>query len=193
MGIPATKQKAQRRKALAQNIDVAATLLDYFGLPLPPDMEGKPLAPVAENDTPIHDYVLFGYPGGMANITDGRYGYMRGPAQRDNAPLYAYTLIPAHMNSRAGVNELKDATLSPPFRFTKGCPVLKIDASRHRHPLMDMHRFGHRLYDLHKDPGQLHPNHDPKTELRLIGAMMDLMEKNDAPREQYERLGLSRI
>ncbi len=189
---PRHKAKAQRRKALAQNIDVAATLLDYFGLPLPPDMEGKPLAPVAENDTPIHDYVLFGYHGGMANITDGRYVYMRGPAQRDNAPLYAYTLIPAHMNSRAGVNELKDATLSPPFRFTKGCPVLKIDASRHRHPLMDMHRFGHRLYDLHKDPGQLHPIHDPKTELRLIGAMMDLMEKNDAPREQYERLGLSR-
>jgi len=180
----------EHRKALAQNIDVAATLLEYFGQKLPPDMEGRPLVGAIRDDRPLHDCILFGYHGGSTNITDGRYLYMRGPVDPNNAPLYEYTLDSAHMRSRASVKELKDLTLAEPFAFTKGCKTLKIDQGAHGGFFGSMYRFGSRLYDLASDPGQTKPLDDPETELRLIRAMVVRMKANDAPPEQYERLGL---
>ena len=46
------------------------------------------------------------------------------------------------------------------------------------------------LFDVIKDPGQEHPIHDPETEQRMVENMIRLMEENDAPEEQYVRLGL---
>ncbi len=180
----------ESRGALVQNIDVAATLLEYFGAPLPADMEGRPLRPVIESDTPIHDTALYGYFGGAANITDGRYTYMRGPVSPRNAPLNEYTLMPARMGSRADVKELQGITLAPPFAFTKGCQTLKLDMTAHDSPFGNAYRFGSRLYDLQADPGQTQPIDDIDTEHRLVTRMIERMEENDAPREQYERLGL---
>lgn len=187
---PRQKIQGERRQALAQNIDVCATLMDFFGQSLTKDMEGKSLAPVIENDTVIHEYILYGYFGGSTNITDGRYTYMRGPVSPDNAPLYEYTLIPAQMNTRANVQDLQNITLQSPFKFTKGCQILKIDKSAHNSPFNNMYRFGSRLYDLKNDPGQQSKLDDTKTEKRMIDAMIQMMRKNDAPAEQYERLGL---
>lgn len=189
---PRASKANERRQSLAQNIDVAATLLEFFGAPIPEDMQGRPLLPVVQDDTKVHETILFGYHGGMTNITDGRYLYMRGPASYANAPLYEYTLIPARMGARMDVKLLQDLTLAPPFRFTKGCRTLKIDASSHGSPFGNMYRFGNRLYDLAADPGQRAPIDDPQTELRLIETMIDWMEDTDAPKEQYERLGLRR-
>lgn len=182
--------RGEHRQALAQNIDVAATVVDFFGLPVPPDMQGRPLLPAVQDDTPLHDTVMFGYHGGMANITDGRYVYMRGPATRENAPLYEYTLIPARMGARADVGELQNLELAPPFAFTKGCRTLKIDMTGHGAPFGNMYRFGTRLYDLQSDPGQRAPLDDADTELRLIADMIGWMRNTDAPPEQYTRLGL---
>lgn len=180
----------EHRQALAQNIDVAATLLDYFGQTLPENMEGRPLSPIICNDTPVHDCILYGYFGGSTNITDGRYTYMRGPISPDNAPLYEYTLIPARMGSRADVRELQNLELREPFAFSKGCRTLKIDMSAHNSPYNNPYRYGNRLYDLEKDPGQRTPLVDTATELRLVNRMMELMGRNDAPAEQYQRMGL---
>lgn len=188
---PRAGKAGERRAALAQNIDVAATLLEYFGVPLPPDMEGKPLLPAVRDDTKLHSEILFGYHGGMTNITDGRYVYMRAPASMANAPLYEYTLIPARMGSRADVKQLQNLELAPPFSFTKGARTLKIDMSGHSTPFGNMYRFGNRLYDLQNDPGQKAPIDDIQTELRLIRRMIEMMRGNDAPKEQYERLGLT--
>ena len=187
---PRCKAAGVRRKALAQNIDLAATLLDFFGLPLPPDMEGRPLAGAIAEDSPVRDCALFGYFGGSVNVTDGRCVYLRGPASPANAPLFEYTLCPARMSGRAEVKELRGLELAPPFPFTKGCPTLKIDAAKHPSPFGNMYRFGSRLYDLEADPGQKAPLDDPATELRMIGRMMDLMRANGAPPEQFARLGL---
>ena len=46
------------------------------------------------------------------------------------------------------------------------------------------------LFDLEKDPEQKHPYRDEKEEERFITAMIRIMKENDAPKEQYERLGL---
>lgn len=52
-------------------------------------------------------------------------------------------------------------------------------------------RRGNLLFDLEQDPKQLQPLHDEAVESRMIKAMKQLMEENEAPAEQYVRLGLS--
>ncbi|MBU5895169.1 sulfatase, partial [Vibrio cholerae O1] len=58
---PSCKTQGERRSALAQTIDIPATLLDYFGVEKPASMTGQSLLPVVRSDEKIRDYALFGY------------------------------------------------------------------------------------------------------------------------------------
>ena len=176
----------QRRQSLVQTIDIAPTLLEYFGVPRPPDMQGVPLRQTVASDQPVREAALFGLHGAHVNCTDGRYVYMRAPANPDNRPLFNYTLMPAHMRNSFPPEELADIQLQPPFAFTKGCRTMKTAAR----PWVNAHSFGNLLFDLSVDPQQEHPLRDAAVEQRLIGLMTGLMRANDAPIEQYERLGL---
>lgn len=178
--------RGQRRSALVQTIDLAPTLLDYFGVPIPADMQGKPLADAIARDAAVHDAILFGCHGGHVNCTDGRYIYMRGPQNRQNTPLNEYTLMPTHMNRMFSVQELQNIGLADPFSFTKGCRVMRIPSRAGSGQLS----VGDLLFDLQADPGQLHPLQDPSMEARMAALMTRLMKESDAPAEQYERLGL---
>ncbi|MBN1660119.1 MAG: sulfatase [Anaerolineae bacterium] len=177
----------ERRQSLVQTIDLPATLLEYFGLPLPPDMQGVPLRQTLAGDTPVRQAALFGLHGGHVNVTDGRYVYMRAPATPDNQPLYNYTLMPTHMRARFSVDELQDITLAEPFPFTKGCRTLRVPAQR----WPGSHPYQTLLFDLHADPAQAHPFQDSAVEQTMIGHLVRLMQDNDAPPEQFERLGLT--
>jgi arylsulfatase A-like enzyme len=185
---PRSRCAGERRSSLVQTIDLAPTLLDYFGVPIPPDMQGKPLAGTVAVDTPIHDAVLFGQHGQHVNVTDGRYVYMRAPARPDNAPLFEYTLMPTHMRHIFDVGELQDIRLQEPFRFTKGCRTMKV-AGR---ASFDAYPFGTMLFDMQNDPQQEHPLRDQAIEATMIDHLVRLMRETDAPPEQYERLGLTR-
>ncbi len=176
----------ERRQSLVQMIDFPATLLDFFGLSLPEDMQGAPLAETVARDVPVREAALFGVHGGHVNVTDGRYVYMRAPANPENRPLYEYTLMPTHIRSRFTVEELRTAELAEPFSFTKAVHPLKIEAR----PWIKAHPFGTLLFDLAVDPRQLHPLHDPEVEARMIGLLIRLMVDHDSPPEQFERLGL---
>ena len=50
--------------------------------------------------------------------------------------------------------------------------------------------YGTMLFDLEQDPKQEHPIQDEAVEARMKMNMVRLMEENDAPAEQYVRLGL---
>jgi arylsulfatase A-like enzyme len=176
----------QRRSSLTQTIDLPATLLEYFGQPLPPDMQGRPLGATLAADTPVRQAALFGLHGGHVNVTDGRYVYMRAPATPDNQPLYNYTLMPTHMRARFSVDELQEIALADPFPFTKGCRTLRVPAQR----WPGSHPYQTLLFDLEVDPKQEHPMDDPEIEQRMTELLVRLMVKNDAPAEQFERLGL---
>ena len=104
--------------SLVQTIDLAPTLLEYFGQPIPPDMLGLPLRDTVANDTPVREAGLFGLFGAHVNVTDGRYVYMRAPARPDNAPLHNYTVMPTHMRGMFSIDELKTTQLAEPFEFT---------------------------------------------------------------------------
>jgi hypothetical protein len=178
----------ERRASLVQTIDLPATLLEYFGLPLPPDMQGVPLKDTIADDAPVREAALFGLHGGHVNVTDGRYVYMRAPATEDNQPLFNYTLMPTHMRARFSVEELQGIELADPFPFTKGCRTIRVPAQR----WPGSHPYETLLFDLQIDPAQARPLQDKTVEQKMVGHLRRLMEKNDAPAEQYRRLGLPR-
>lgn len=149
-------------------------------------MDGVSLLPVVENDTPIRQTALFGIHGGHVNITDGRYVYMHAPVHPDGNPLYEYTLMPMHMNAPYAVKELQDVSLTKEFAFTKGCCVMKIPANNYFNAFW----YGTMLFDLENDPQQCAPIQDKAVQLRLLEQMRKMMQHNQAPKEQYERLGI---
>jgi arylsulfatase A-like enzyme len=183
---PRSTVAGEHRRALVQTIDLMPTLLDFFGIEPPENIDGAVLKDTITKDTQVHEAGLFGVHGGHVNVTDSRYVYMRAPLKPDNSPLYEYTLMPTHMRTRFGVGELQDIQLAEPFSFTKGCSTMKIRARS----FVDPHSFGTMLFDLEGDHGQTKPLVDDEIERRMIRLLVERMGANDAPLEQYERLGL---
>ncbi len=183
---PRDQKAGERRDSLVQWIDFAPTLLEFYQVPIPGTMQGIPLHERLTQDKPARPAGLFGIFGGHVNVTDGRYVYMRAPVHPDNTPLFEYTLMPTHMRERFAVSELQDISLSEPFSFTQGVRLLKI-AGR---ALRNTYIFGTMLFDLATDPTQEHPIINDEIELKMISLMVEWMHWNDAPREQFERLGL---
>ena len=132
------------------------------------------------------------------NITDGEYVYMHAPATEENQPLFNYTAMCSMMERRYPVKDMSDprVDIAGPFKFSKGCKMLKIP--REGQPVIqlpnvriNLYQFGTLLFDVKNDPHQEHPLQEPEIQERMIREMVALMKKNDAPEEQYERLGLT--
>ncbi|WP_105615443.1 sulfatase [Vallitalea okinawensis] len=184
---PKQKCAGDRRDALAQTIDIAPTILDFFDMEIPKDMLGKSLAKTIQNNEKIHDYVLYGYHGKQVNITDGRYVYMRSPSQLEEEYLYEYTLMPTHLRSRFRISELQDMSLTDALSFTKGIQCLKIKVDG----INSYYRFPSVLYNVKEDPGQLKPIDDIHKEMVMIKEMVTLMKENDVQPEGFNSLGIS--
>ena len=171
---------------LVQTIDLPATLLEYFGAALPPDVQGVPLRDSIARDALARQAGLFGMHGGHVNVTDGRYVYMRAPHSPANEPLSEYTLMPTHMRGLFTLDELKTAELAGPFAFTKGLKTLKTKGRA----WFNAHEFGTLLFDIEADPKQDRPLTDAAAEKTMTDHLVRLMKENDAPGEQFIRLGL---
>ncbi|GAA3777857.1 sulfatase [Microbacterium kribbense] len=173
-----------RRGDLAQTIDIAPTVLQFFDLEPAPDMLGRDLAiPKAQQNG-----ALFGIHGGHVNVTDGRYVYMRASVDAANRPIEDFTLMPTHMRSRFAVAELTEWEPAEPFTFTKGLRTMRVESGSNFR--INSWQHGTLLWDLQEDPGQHTPVVDDQIELRMIRLLVDLLRRNDAPESLYERLGL---
>jgi arylsulfatase A-like enzyme len=186
---PRCGRKGERCDSLVQTIDIPATLLEYFGVERPEFMHGIPLRDAVASNAHTRDAALYGMFGGHINITDGRYTYMRAPTTDENQPLYNYTLMPTHMRGHFKPEEFAGAELADPFEFTKDCPTVRTASKAGRNP----RKFGTLLFDLENDPEQENPIQDEEVEARLCREMVRLMKENDAPSEQYERMGLGDV
>ena len=198
--VPEIGHAGERREQLCQTIDIAPTILDYFGIEPDKDMKGKSLLRVLGNNEKIHDYILFGYFGKHVNITDGRYVYMRSGRKADGC-LNNYTVVPLHMFHPFSVEELAQTQreLTDEFEFTKGVPVMKIPAKGSTSPDNTCYQFeehmkyGDLLFDLEEDGEQRSPIKDAALEQKMIEAMRQLMAENEAPEELYKRIGVSPV
>jgi hypothetical protein len=184
---PRSGKKNERRTALVQTTDIVPTILEFLGINRTIDMQGKVLKDTINSDTKVREFALFGTHGAHVNITDGRYVYMRGPTNLLNRPLYNYTFMPTHMRGFFSINELKTVDLADPFSFTKG---LKLMRTSTRLRSINPYIFGSLLFDIQSDQRQENPIIDSEIEKRMITALVEEMKKNDAPIEQYERLGI---
>ena len=186
---PRSGKSGERRDSLVQTIDLPATVLEFFDVDVPSDMGGRPLRETVATDAQTREAGLFGMHGAQVNVTDGRWVYMRAPAG-SNAPLYNYTVMPAHMHRAFTSEEMRTATLAEPFTFTKGSPTLRIDASGPAYGRLQGEVGQTLLFDLDNDPEQMHPVEDANVERVMLAHLGRLMRENDAPVEQWERLGL---
>ncbi|MDI2028196.1 sulfatase [Saccharopolyspora sp. TS4A08] len=179
---PRSGDRGGSRGDLAQTIDIAPTVLRWFGIEPTDDMQGRDLATETG-----HEAALFGIHGGHVNVTDGRYVYMRAAADRSNRPLEEHTLMPTHMRARFSVAELAEWEPSDPLPFTKGVRVMRMPAAP---TWMNPWQHGTLLFDLHEDPEQEHPLRDDALELRMMRLLARRMHDSHAPRSQFDRLGL---
>lgn len=184
---PRFGKRGERRNQLVQTIDLPATILEYFGLPLPSDMQGKPLREVLDEKN-IREAALFGIFGGQIGCTDGDWVYLRSP-EKNNSPRYEYTLMPTRHGPRRAFMEderLRQLNLHEPFTFTKGMPVLQVpDQSR-----ISQAEYPTELYYLPDDPEQSQQLEHPEQEKRMLNLMRQLMKETDCPVEQYTRMGI---
>ena len=171
-----------------QTIDLAPTVLDYFGIEIPADMLGRPLTQTLADDTPVREYALFGYHSMPVGITDGRYTLLRDVKDFDEK-TYEYTQMPTHMRAMFSVEEMRTATMAPGFSYTKGTSVMKIEARPNPRFLHTL-KGSDMLFDLQNDPHQEHVLEDAEQSDRLLTAMTAAFEENDAPEEMYRRYGL---
>ena len=184
-----------RRKALTQNMDMAATFVEMFEADRPVEMQAHSLIQHLSADQDTRDAVLFGYFGGAVNLADGTYTYHRYPPDLSTQEIYQYTLMPTHIWCRFSTEELAPATLSEPLPFSKGVPLLKVPMTDTT-PMYNNYGPGSlledetRLYDIVQDPGQETPLQDMDLEIRLTEIMARLMAENDAPPEAFKRIQL---
>ena len=184
---PAAGTRAAARPELVQTIDFGPTLLDFFGLHPPRHARPIPVAVAAR--------------AGPRSAPRGRaVRCVRRARQRDRRPLRLHArtrwagqraVVRAHPDAdahgvplhpgRVGARELVG-----PLPFTKNVPVLRVPGFAIGDPFI----FGTVLFDLDTDPQQEHPIVDDELELRMIDLLLALMRANDAPADQFARLGL---
>ena len=193
---PDYKSKAgERRTALTQTIDLMPTILDIFQAPIPTEVEGKSLLPLIEKETELRKSAIFGYWGGGVNLATERYTYFSYPENMKTQELYQYTLMPTHMTKPFSLEELKEASLAPPFKFSKELPLLKVphkskaDSKTHSYHFPEkMEDTQSAIYDVSIDPQQSKKIEDVEVKERLNAELLRLIKENDAPTEALLRM-----
>jgi arylsulfatase A-like enzyme len=181
----------RRTNALTQTADLMPTLLSFHNAPATREVLATDLATVIQQPSiPGRDAAVFGVFGGPIGVTDGRHVLYYYPPDTNAQGLREYTLAPAHMTGFFTAKELRTATLSPGFDFTKGVPVLSIAAlpDAKRVPMNDGLSFediGTRLFDLASDPSQKAPITDEIITNQLINQAIAILKQHDTPPEVF--------
>lgn len=194
---PGGERAGEHAGQLTQNIDLMPTLLDYAGAPVPADVLGHSLRPIATDpDAPGRDYALFGYHAMDVNVTDGRHVYMRAPVP-GNKPCFEYAVIPTTIRRMLGC-DCEDQIEWGRFIPRTDYPVMRIPVTKlavvdqSDDPLREVSTT--RLFDLEADPGEERnlAGADEELEGRMVALLDRAMRECEAPAEQWERLGLAR-
>ncbi len=186
--------KSGRHPGLTQTTDLMPTILELHGTPIPPEVRAHSLLPALKGADVGRETAVLGMFAGPICVTDGRFTYYLYPTNETASGLAHYTLAPHHIDRNFSLAELESARLAPPMDFTKGSPVLRIDAippigeagfeASARRPAQSP------LFDLVTDPRQEAPLDDPATCRRLKAAAARHLAEHDAPGEIFAHYGL---
>jgi arylsulfatase A-like enzyme len=194
-----------RCNAVTENIDLFPTILNYFNVDQKHcrnPIHGKDLFPLLNRTSlKIRDAALFGTFGKSISLVDGRYIYVREPAEpQRNKPLYIYGSTMTLLNQYIGydtmspdeIRRISFAHLSwtdyPVYKIPATCVHWKNDSERFDR--INRYAGKSRLYDLEKDYGQEHPVSDDNLEKQYMELLKRTMKNHDSPAEQFERIGL---
>ncbi len=185
------------RQEITQNIDVMPTLLEQYDITpseqLKDRMTGVSLnRSIEQAPFETRDACLYGWYGKQVNMFDGRYTYLRAPAREDNEPCNMYCAIPCGLNLYLGNKVAQDIEFGRFLPYTD-YPVYKIPYRTHniRWDILSDDAKITRLFDLENDPGQMNNIAGGEEERRAKDKMRELLQKNSAPSDQYERLGFT--
>lgn len=189
---PVHRKQGERIKTVSQNIDIMPTILDYFAIPTPDEVQGKSWLPLLDGRENEKEYAVYGAHGITVNITDGRYTYFRAP-KPDNSPLNEYAGIPTTIRHYLGEQNPSEIEMGQ-FLERTPFPVYKIPIKKPAilDGLGDMSGYtkDSLLFDLEIDEGQTSPLQDDELEDRMKHLLVEEMKKLEAPEEQFERLDL---
>lgn len=189
--VPGVVLNGEKISAITQNIDLMPTILDYFGIGIPPTVKGKSLLGLVKGtEHKIRDYALYGMFGMTVNITDGAYTYLRAPVREDNYPCYMYTAMPTIFGAFVG-NQFPDRVETGRYLSYTAYPVYRIPVSQPGTPFkIAQHGQRSLLYHIESDYGQMEPVEDEALLQSFKELLIQAMEREQAPEEQYVRLGL---
>lgn len=186
--LPGSANAGARRRQLTQSIDLFPTLVEYFGGEAEHAIHGKSFLDIAErNSEQQHEAVIFGWYGKSVNVTDGEHVYFRGPASRDNNPLFQYFLMPTEYHHRMTADRMKEAVLGHYLPYLN-IPVLRVPGN----PEFGIHEelFENRCFNISDGYHQLHDLCGSAEEDHMRDLLIEAMKRADSPEEQFQRLGL---
>ena len=128
------------------------------------------------------------------NWTDGRHLYMRGPAAADNQPLHFYT------NRWSTAPWWQMSMPDDRTEFGRFMPGVDMPVGRMPITVEEMGRLnnidledlgkGSLLFDIEQDPDETKDLVGSPVEEEVAGKLKAQMEAQNAPGEQFDRLGL---
>lgn len=184
---PRLPQAKGRRSCVAQTVDIAPTLLAYFGLAFETETDGKDLYGAVEHDEKIHDTILFGVHGSQVNLYDGRYCYMKSSVD-SSLPVYQETLMPTNMRGFMESGSIDKAELADGGRYSNGHKVLRIPVTS----MYERLKLKTVVYDKKEDPLQQNPLRDEKLIGEMDEKLRNAMKAVDAPKWQFARMGFTK-
>jgi arylsulfatase A-like enzyme len=185
--------------ALTTSVDLFATLADLFGVAgdVRQRTHGRSLLPLLSGAaTSVRDWLVTGVWGREVHIIDGERKYARAPAGA-NAPLdmmsNRWSTMPTHILTREQELPLPDdrAVLGR-MPGTKSRVIHQQWDESDPVPFWVGRRFtGNHLYDLAADPAEDHNLAGTPLEARYRDMLRAALEELEAPKGQFERLGLA--
>ena len=188
---------ARTVSAITTNVDISATLADIFGVEIAHRTHGRSLVPLITSGlSQVREWALTGVWGREVQvILDDGTKYSRAPSS-DNAPLSLYS----NRWSTMPIGAAPDLQLPPPDEraVLDRMPGSRIPVIRQTYRAGDLLPYwaagkfaGNDLYNLRDDPREDRNLAGTPLERRLADAHRAALDQLEAPRDQFQRLGLA--
>ncbi len=174
--------------ALCSTVDIAPTLLDLYGCDVSAlqETDGRSIKAVLENREAGKDHVLFGMHGSFTCWTDGQHVYMKAQASEEQE-VYEYTMMPTNIRGFFAKEQLQEAQIVNPGRYSNNFPVMKMPAKT----MSLACKFGDQLFDRKADPEEEH-NLCAESDCSIFREKLhQALQEAGAPEEEFRRLGLA--